>query len=236
MCPERIPPVARSYDPATKTWLIGVSASGILSELLAACFGYTRPLPAIAADQCSGTATLRADYVANSKSGTGWSSVWVDGGWNAAVRESELRKWFRQPSTGSTLFSALGIDETAGTDEIRKAYKRAARQWHPDICREPNAREMFERIKLAHDTLTDPGLRQKYVAGLAFERMATSGQTHQSASFIPILRCGMITAKVRREAGRTVIEEILSWEDITNEEGKRLISSWSGDSFTQFWV
>lgn len=61
------------------------------------------------------------------------------------------------------LYRALGVAREASEDEIRKAYRRLARQHHPDVNPDdPKAEERFKEISFAYDVLSDPEKRARY--------------------------------------------------------------------------
>jgi molecular chaperone DnaJ len=67
------------------------------------------------------------------------------------------------------LYKTLGVQRDASEDEIKKAYRKLARQYHPD--RNPGdkeAEEKFKEVSAAHDVLSDPEKRKEYDAGPAF--------------------------------------------------------------------
>jgi len=59
-------------------------------------------------------------------------------------------------------YQTLGVSRTCTPDEIRRAYRRLARRYHPDVCREPDAEDKFKQIGEAYAVLSDPGKRARY--------------------------------------------------------------------------
>src|SRR2546425_4299554 len=60
-------------------------------------------------------------------------------------------------------YQVLGVPETATVDEIKRAFRRLAKQHHPDRNPgKPQAAERFKEINEAHDVLSDPAKRKQY--------------------------------------------------------------------------
>jgi curved DNA-binding protein len=60
-------------------------------------------------------------------------------------------------------YSILGISKTAGSDDIKKAYRKLARKYHPDINpNDEDAKKKFQQINEANEVLSDPEKRKKY--------------------------------------------------------------------------
>ena len=59
-------------------------------------------------------------------------------------------------------YRILGVDKSAKLSEIKKAYFTLAKKYHPDINKEPNAKEKFTEISEAYDTLSDEQKRRAY--------------------------------------------------------------------------
>lgn len=59
-------------------------------------------------------------------------------------------------------YEVLGVSKDASQDEIKKAYRKLARQYHPDVNKEADAEEKFKEVKEAYDVLSDDQKRANY--------------------------------------------------------------------------
>jgi curved DNA-binding protein len=59
-------------------------------------------------------------------------------------------------------YETLGVPRNASDDDIRKAYRKLARKYHPDVSKEKNAEEKFKELGEAYDTLKDKEKRAAY--------------------------------------------------------------------------
>jgi molecular chaperone DnaJ len=59
-------------------------------------------------------------------------------------------------------YDVLGVSRDASEDEIKRAYREKATEYHPDVSDDPDAEEKFKKIKEAHEVLTDEEKRQAY--------------------------------------------------------------------------
>ena len=62
-------------------------------------------------------------------------------------------------------YAVLGVDRDASFDEIKKVYRKLAREYHPDVNSDPSAGEKFKEITTAYEVLSDPDKRQRYDLG-----------------------------------------------------------------------
>jgi len=61
-----------------------------------------------------------------------------------------------------SLYETLEIPENASESEIKKAYRKLARQYHPDVNKDPKAEDKFKEINSAYEILSDKEKKQQY--------------------------------------------------------------------------
>jgi hypothetical protein len=247
-----IPYADRRWDPDQKAWLVRPDHGPTLQRLCDQFFSEIINLPKT--DDAKPEQELRifeVRYIGVTKDrGDAERSAFglVDGDWSVLFPESVLRSWFEvdpvAPIHGETLYSVLGARKTSTEGELKSAFRRMARQWHPDISSEPNSHEIFIRINSAYEILSDSKKRAKYDAGLALEESIKSFSKSSSnlitshIGYRSPLRCGWIMVRGIEVLGRFQVEEILDWQDIVNDKGKILVASWSAgaEEPTEVWI
>jgi len=59
-------------------------------------------------------------------------------------------------------YEILGVARDANKEDIKRAYRRLARKYHPDVNKEPGAEEHFKEINRAYEVLSEPEIRDRY--------------------------------------------------------------------------
>ncbi|NJK56017.1 MAG: DnaJ domain-containing protein [Pleurocapsa sp. SU_5_0] len=81
-------------------------------------------------------------------------------------------------------YQVLGINKNASSDEIKQAYRKLARKYHPDLnSGDKNAEARFKEVNEAQEVLSDPDKRRKYDQyGQYWSQMGQSGTSSRSST------------------------------------------------------
>src|SRR5678810_953596 len=76
--------------------------------------------------------------------------------WSGQAQRHGKRMKFRD------YYEVMGVPRTASQDEIKRAYRKLARKYHPDVSKEPDAEAKFKELQEANEVLKDPEKRAAY--------------------------------------------------------------------------
>lgn len=249
-----VPVHQRRFDGATREWIVSSNNVAVVGDIIKRVYGQSVALPEVVHHtSVTRTDTYEVRYIGRAKERDGTPATsygFCNGEWMIVLPESVMRAWFNEPQSEATprsLYGVLGVAPKSSVDEIKSAFRRMARQWHPDVCKEQGAAERFIRIREASDVLMDEGKRARYDAGLALEAIAQmpapKGKQKRTSSvsfesmYAPPMRCGVLTVTGKFSLNRFVVDKIEAWAEITRD-GKTLVTSWpvGAETFIEEWV
>jgi curved DNA-binding protein len=76
-------------------------------------------------------------------------------------------------------YEALGVPRDASNEDVRRAYRRLAREYHPDVNKQAGAEDRFKEISEAYEVLRDPEKRERY------DRLGANWRSGQDVSGAP---------------------------------------------------
>lgn len=239
---KSLPASARRFDPGAKAWLVDTQYGEQVRQFIRQVYGEDVNIPSAQHQPAAETRVLDVWYLGRTKpAGDEYAASGMNqkGQWIFVFPESVLREWFegiQSVTNAVTLYGVLGVRRNASDEEIKSAYRRMVRQWHPDVCKEPNAAEMFIRIREAYELLSDPGKRARYDAGLALEASLkdAADKLPNKTGYRTPLRCGYVLAEGYESLGRFIVQKILKWEDIVTEKGT-LVAFWPAGADEPVW-
>ena len=59
-------------------------------------------------------------------------------------------------------YEVLGVNKNSSADEIKRAYRKLAKKYHPDVNKEPDAEEKFKEVQEAYEVLSDANKKAAY--------------------------------------------------------------------------
>jgi hypothetical protein len=240
----QIPSTGRSWNNDRKAWIIAADYRRNAENALGVTF------PEIAQSKpVTETRLLEVHYIGQCKERAPGDisamGLLPGGSWGVIFPEAALRAWFEDDTNlggqwAVTLYAILGAKQSDDEAALKSAYRRMVRQWHPDVCREPDAHTRFLKLQEAWAIIGDPRKKSRYDAGLALEMSLKkgSGRPVQTDLYRSPLRCGYIMAEGVESLGRFVVSQIIGWEDVTNERGQVLVVSWpmGADKPEKMWA
>jgi len=242
-----IPASERVYNKDRYTWTVSEWHGDLIVRLIERWYDETVTLPTLQTSAIL-LGILEVLYIGRTKQrGTGDASAfgWTrDGSWGLIFPETVLKSYFdpnyveeqksdRPAAAATTYYETLGIKNGVDLNAIKAGYRRMVKQWHPDVCKEPDAAEVFRQVQHAFEILSDPKSKARYDVGLKLEKKAKlttpARKVHKDEDYVSYrspLKCGNLLCQYTELGSRKTIQKILQWEDIYNAAGQVLTSSW----------
>ena len=248
----QVPPTARRWDNDNKAWIVATRYGQVVADICRAELGVNVVVPLQGNTRPrSEQRLIQVDYIGQLKDRgdgtlTAFGLVSPGNEWAVVFSESVLRAWFegdnkKESVVTTTLYSLLALKRDATQDEIKAAWRRMIKRYHPDVNRDDDAATMTRAINDAYEVLRNPNMRKRYDAGLKLEASIQGTQPKTLFNAVgywrPPIRCGNILATGHEEVGRFVVERIDEWLDITRN-GMTLVTSWDAttNSLIKEWI
>jgi len=231
---SEIPYTNRKWDTQRKVWLVTPDFYNVIANLVLTHYRVKLNIQVPIPTKALGFTELRifeCRYIGATKDRGGGERTalgWT-GTWNIIFPENVLKMWVGvelRPGGETTLYARLGVRSDASTDEVKSAYRKMAKTWHPDICHDPDASAQFQAIPAAYEILGDPDKRIRYNVGLALEWTLSKKIEDSTAGYRCPIRCGQLIVTGNQVLDKFNVQKIDSWMDIKDAFGRILVPSW----------
>lgn len=235
---EKVPHNSRSYNRDERIWIVDAKYLQVIKDTAELYFDHVDVVHDKAQSKNTRQVIL-VEYMGRTKDdnsfNVAYANCFVNGSWSIRVSEKVLRSYFEgfneaeQPTQQQdlTLYGLLGAKPASTVDELKRAYLRAAKVWHPDLNKDSDAAEMFKKVKSAWDTLSNPMIRAKYDAGLKLmQKQESPDPSWKSANLSTVsdygyrapATCGLVDCEIKQGIKQT-ISKIYDWKDDTRTFG-----------------
>ena len=128
----------------------------------------------------------------------------------------------------NNLYQILGVLENASTEEIEKKFKKLAVKYHPDKNKDPDAKELFQKISKAKDILTDPEKRSRY------DKYGITDEAGEMQMQEELIREKILKDKLREVLRLTItIQEAINGFTKVIETNREIINSNTGHRYRE---
>ena len=129
-------------------------------------------------------------------------------------------------------YATLGVARTATHDEIRKAYRKLARKFHPDVSQEPDAQAQFMAAAEAHEALIDTDRRaahdeawRQHALDRTYAQASAEAHRQEEDPFEAMFAQGSIQARVERvhkvESLASAVHNVVEHVELLLPDGMR---------------
>ena len=249
---RHIPPTHKRWDASRKVWIVAFEYAEILSQIIKDYYSVYWPPHTWKIDQRKtetrryfvryiGTPKDHGDGRLRSFGMTRQDDYELIFSLDVFLDFFQIKTPAKKPSLPKNHYERLNVVPAATAADIKKSYYRLARQYHPDVCQEPWANEVFAAYAESYEILSDRIMRKRYDLSLSWgndhdlpDPLETPAD--ESAEFELPTRCGILVLQGYSMIGRFVVTKIVTWEPVKNDMGLTLETRWKQGKIEENWT